>query len=433
MPSDPDSNLQTDVLTIIAILLALTAVLAATQIGLLTMGRARARELDDDGSRAGRLALRLLNDRARTLVTVLLCITSLLFTAEALATCATLHWRWGIVFPLIVVPLVVVLFATVVPILYASQEPEKVSLQTAPLLYAIWIILAPVTACIDWTARRLVRSVGGGPHVDESTMTEDEIKTAIDEAEEVGLIEAQEREMLHGALEFSEKTVREVMVPRSEIVGVPATATLQEVMQIIAQEKHSRIPVYRATLDDICGVIYAKDILKHIRLRQMSLAAEQVARPPFSIPEMKRVDALFEELQQKHRLMAIVVGVDGGTAGLVTVEDLLEEIVGDILDEHDEAEQEWEQIDENTWLVDAGMCLRKVNRLLGIHLPGNGYQTLAGLILEHTGHLPSAGQEIAVGNARVVVDETDGQRIARARLVRTVEYHSDPDERESGK
>lgn len=405
-------------LLLIAVLLGLSGLFAASEVGLLTLGRLRARQLADEGSRPARVVLRLLDDPGRLLSTLLISITSLLYASETLITVTSLDRGWGFWVPVIVAPLFVIIFVEVTPVLYASRHPQRVSLTTAPLVRLAAFVLYPLVVVITRITHSIVHLVGGMPAAGEPSMTEEEIKTAIVVAEEQGLLDPEERDMLHGALEFTDKAVKQVMVPRLEIDAVPAQATLDEVMQVIFREKHSRVPVYRDTIDDIIGVIYAKDITPYLRRGERQVLAEQVARAPYFIPETKKVDDLLEELQQNRRLMAIVVGKDGGTAGLVTVEDLLEEIVGDILDEYDVGEQDWHKVAENVWDVNAHLSLRRINRILGLRLPEKGDETLAGLILEHTESLPAKGQSVTVRKVRMTVSEIQGQRIERVRVAR---------------
>ncbi|MBI3920276.1 MAG: HlyC/CorC family transporter [Armatimonadetes bacterium] len=417
MPSDPDPYSPVASLVLIAMLLGLSGMFAASEIGLLTLGKLRARHLADAGSRTARVALHLLENPGRVLSTILIGITTLLYTSETVTTVTCLDLGWGLWIPMFLMPLVVVTLAEVTPVLYASQNPERVALLTAPVIRLVSLLLFPIVFVITGVTDFLVKIVGGMPRPDEPTMTEEEIKTAIDVAEEEGLIQPEERQMLHGVLEFSDKTVREVMVPRVEIVSVASDATLGEAMEMIVREKHSRIPVYRETIDEIMGVIYSKDLLPHLRRGEREIPVEKVCRPPYFIPETKPVNSLLEELQRNHRLMAIVVGKDGGTAGLVTVEDLLEEIVGDILDEYDVAERELEQLSENEWLVDGRLTIRRTNWLLGIRLPEEQYETLAGLVLEQTKKMPSVGQSVTIGDVDITVAAMAGQRIEKVKIV----------------
>lgn len=304
----------------------------------------RAESAPPSGNR--RRARRVLNllERPDRLTLLFITVTSLsLWGAASLLTWQALAENW----PLWILPLALVgvLFvAEVLPLLIAARHAEFIALRGALLMEAGMTILSPLLWLVGNTGHGVARLLGVGDKV-TTHVTEGELRTALAAAEEEGVIESEERAMIEGAMDFREKLVREVMTPRLDIIGISAEATLPQALDIAMSEGHSRLPVYEGTLDRIVGVISAKDLIPHLQhhrnvgaLETTELTARAVVRPAFYVPENKRIASTLEELRHQRLLMAIVVDADGATAGLVTLEDLLEEIVGEIQDEYDTEE-----------------------------------------------------------------------------------------------
>ncbi|GBD09369.1 Magnesium and cobalt efflux protein CorC [Candidatus Thermoflexus japonica] len=252
------------------------------------------------------------------------------------------------------------------------------------------------------------------PVIDEA-----ELRTLVDAGEEGGAIEATEKEMIVSIFELHDTVVGEIMVPRPDMVAIPVTASLSEALNVILQAGYSRIPVYEGTIDHIVGVLYAKDLLRLLRdgIREASL--KELLRPPYFVPEGKRIVDLLREMQQRKVHMAIVVDEYGGVAGLVTIEDILEEIVGEIQDEFDRSEEPLVlPVDEHTYLFDGRVDLDEVQELLGVTLPAEGADTLAGYVYERLGHIPAAGETFMEEGLEFRVEEVLGRRIRKIRVRR---------------
>jgi Hemolysins and related proteins containing CBS domains len=240
----------------------------------------------------------------------------------------------------------------------------------------------------------------------------------VDAREEEGVIEEEEKEMIYSIFELGETMAREVMVPRIDIVAVDVQTPPEEVVRVIAETGHSRIPVYEGTVDAILGLVYAKDLLLHLQCDGSRRPLREMLRPAYFVPETKKVDDLLREMQQRRIHMAIVVDEYGGTAGLVTVEDILEEIVGEIQDEYDAEEPSFEQVGEGEYILDARMNLDDVNDLLGADLPTETADTLGGLIYDALGRVPVPGDQLEVGRWRIEVLTVSGRRIRKVRMTR---------------
>jgi CBS domain containing-hemolysin-like protein len=365
-------------------------------------------------SHASRL-LKLL-ERPERLTLGFIIVTSLsLWTASSLLTWQAVAQNW----PRPALPLVLlgVLFvAEVLPLLVAARNPEAIALRCVGIVEVSLKILSPLIWLLGGLGLGVARLFGVGPNATPQ-VTEGELRTALREAEGEGVIESEERAMLEGAMDFRDKTVREVMTPRIDVVGVPAMMPLPAVLDLAMREGHSRLPVYESTLDRILGIVVAKDLLPHLRHPNAAmLTAREVARPAYFVPERKRIAPTLEELRRQRTLMAVVVDADGGTAGLVTLEDLLEEIVGEIQDEYDQEEPALRVVttdnSASAIAVEAGITVREVRRFWQqnfaetLHLSDAGGRetdesmSMAALALQLFDGVPQPGDRVAAGVSR---------------------------------
>ncbi|HEX8463281.1 MAG TPA: hemolysin family protein, partial [Abditibacterium sp.] len=403
------------------------AIFTALEVALGTVSRARLRALtatsreesDEFSPAMTRRALAALAviDRPDRLALLFITVTSLcLWSAATFLTWAALAARW----PLFVLPLCLVglLFvAEVLPLQIAARHAENIALRGAPLVAVAQKVLAPILAVVGGLSYGVARLLGSGPDASPQ-VTEGELRTALAAAEEEGVIESEERALIEGAMDFRDKVVREVMTPRIDMVGVPADASLHQTLQIALREGHSRLPVFEGTLDNIVGILATKDLLPHLKSSLENgaagtITARQVTRPAYFVPETKKIASTLEELRRQRTLLAVVVDADGGTAGLVTLEDLLEELVGEIQDEYDLEEPALRLIEGEAaaLLCDASTPVRDFGRfwhqqfgfsatLRGSdNAPAESGQSLAALALELFEKVPQVGDSIAVGDA----------------------------------
>jgi CBS domain containing-hemolysin-like protein len=293
-----------------------------------------------------------------------------------------------------------------------SRYARSLAIPAAFTLLALRGLFAPLRRL---AARLSPRADGrAAPLVDEAGL-----RTLVDAGEEGGAIEATEKEMIVSIFELHDTVVGEIMVPRPDMVAIPVTASLSEALNVILQAGYSRIPVYEGTIDHIVGVLYAKDLLRLLRdgIREASL--RELLRPPYFVPEGKRIVGLLREMQQRRVHMAIVVDEYGGVAGLVTIEDILEEIVGEIQDEFDRSEEPLVlPLDERTYLFDGRVDLEEAERVLGVSLPSEGADTLAGYVYERLGRIPAAGEVFTDQGLEFRVEEVLGRRIRKLRVRR---------------
>jgi len=397
---------------VIALLLLTSGLFSAAEISLMALGRRRARRA---AGLAGKMVQKLLARPATTLGAILITITAVNYSAEAIAA----NWViTGLGLPvwvaIVAMSVLVLVFAEMVPISYAAANPEQVARAVmAPVWLATTVLSVPARA-IGFVAEVLAQLLGGGP-AKEAPITEGEIRAIVDLQAETGGLEQEEKVMIHQIFEFGDKAAREVMVPRTDMVAIPARATVAEAGRAATEHHISRLPVYGESLDDIIGMVHAKDVIPLLVRGEGESAVTQVMTEPLRVPETKKLSDLIIEFRRKRRTMAIVLDEYGGTAGLVTLEDLLEEVVGDIYDEYDVVRPAVQHIVGGAVLLDGRMSIGEVSEALGVELPEGDYDSLAGLLYAHLGVVPKPGDEVTLGGITLIVEELEGHRITRVR------------------
>jgi len=313
----------------------------------------------------------------------------------------------------------VMVFAVFVPEAVGSSHPMAIARAMATPLVVLMVMVMPLTRLLVTISRAISALFASSSKV--ATVTEEEIMTLVDAGLTEGTIEAEEQEMIYSVLQLNDTRASEVMIPRIDVVAMPLETSLEEARAMFIRSGHSRIPVYDETIDDIKGVLYAKDLLTHWHNGSSSNASvSSLMRAAYFVPETKPADELLRELQSRRVHMAIVVDEYGGTAGICTIENLIEEIIGDIRDEYDESEEaEYEQITETQYLVDAAMDIDDLNDLLDIDLPSDDSDTLGGFIYTHFGRVPQAGEEIIHDDEVLVhIQSVDGRRIKKVMVTK---------------
>ncbi|MEO7039668.1 MAG: hemolysin family protein [Candidatus Elarobacter sp.] len=408
-----------EILALIA-LVGAAAFFAASEAAIVSINRIRARALAEKSVRGAARLARLVENRNRTLTSVLIGSTFVLLAADSVATYLFIQWDvpHAAVWSTIVMTIVILVFGEILPKTVAVGTGDRTALRLAPLLGAVTRLLTPLTTAFLFVTDGLVRVFGGTPHVGPY-VTEDDIKTLVNVGVEQNVLEEQERELIHSIIEFGDTIVREVMTPRTETVTVADSSSPRRALDLVIAEGYSKLPVYEETVDNVIGVVHDRELL--IALANGSIASttlRELMRPVTLVPENKRISELLREMQRGKYSLAIVLDEYGGTAGLVTMEDLLEEIVGEIRDEHDEGEEEAiRRVSDRESVVEAGTNIEDVNNALGIALPHEEFETIGGFTVGLFGRLPREGEEIEVGDGiRLRVDRTRGRRILAVRV-----------------
>jgi CBS domain containing-hemolysin-like protein len=300
----------------------------------------------------------------------------------------------------------------------AVHDPERTLIALYYPVRATAALLSPVVRLLNRIGGAAARAAGLGDVPEGPVYTEDDLHTHASAAHEVGLIQEDEQEMIDAVIDMDKTTAREIMVPRMDVTGLPADATVDRAVDLIRARGYSRIPVYEESIDNIIGVLYAKDLFRYLRAVQTDLQVRGLVRPAYFIPESKKTDELLRELQRQKVHIAIVADEYGGTAGIVTIEDLLEEIVGDIQDEYDREEAKIVPISDDEAIFDATVSIDDVNDALKLNLEGEDVDTIGGLLYERLGKVPALGDQTELDGVLLRVESTAGRRIRKVRVIR---------------
>jgi len=413
----------TDVWLLVAVgvFIALSGFLAMAETGLTRTNRVRVMALAEQHIRGAGLLQRLIEHPERTINPVLFMLLLCNLVAATLVGVVAGHLFGGLGVAVATAFEVVVIFvfAEAAPKTWAVQHPEKAALWSAPIVAALvripplrWLTQALIAISNFFTPGKGIKQ---GPYVSEQ-----ELLAMADAAAQDDVIEREERILIHSIIDFGDTVVREVMVPRPDMVVVESTAKISDVVEIAIQAGISRIPVYGQGIDDILGVVFIKDLLKAVRDGNTDDPVSAIMREAHFVPETKRVSELMREMQAEKFHMAIVVDEYGGTSGLVTLEDLIEELVGEIEDEYDVQEPVVERLPNGDVRVTARMAIDEVNELVGADLPEGDWDTLGGLVYSLLGHVPTEGEAVDCDGCRLVAERVQGRRILRVRISKAV-------------
>ena len=405
-------------------LLALSAFFSSVESALFSLSRSMLDKLQESEDPRARRVAKLMNDPRRLLATILTgntivntaaaAITALL--AVQVAPAVGIDHNLVVTIKIIVITIMILFFAEIIPKLFAIRNPENWAIRSSAGLRIFCVLLSPLAIPISRFTAYLAQFFGIEKH-SVLAMTEDEIRALIQVGHEHGALEIEERKMIHSIFEFGDTIVREVMVPRIDMVTVEKNDSYDDILQTIFDNGHSRIPVYEDKVDNIVGMIYAKDLLQ-VAHAPKELDIMKLLRPAYFVPEEKKIDDLLREFQSEKIHIAIAVDEYGGTAGLVTMEDIIEEIVGEIQDEYDSEQPMIRKIDENTISANGRISIGDLNEEIDRELipESEAYDTLAGFVFSQLGEVPHKGQDFEFEDYKFVVEEVLGKRISRIRL-----------------
>lgn len=409
------------------VLTAAAAFFAASEAAIVSVSKIKIRGLAERQVKNADRVAKLLEDRNRTLTSILIASTFVLLAADSVATYLFIlaDVPNAAVWSTITMTVLILVFGEIIPKTVAVGNSDVWAMRIAgPLSLATWV-LTPLTWTFLKASSGLVRLFGGKPHVGPY-VTEEDIKTLVNVGVEQNVLEEEERELIHSIIEFGDTIVREVMTPRPDMVAVAVSSSPRRALDLVIAEGYSKLPIYDETVDNVIGVVHDRELL--IALSNGAIAnvsLRSLMRAVTHVPENKRISELLREMQRNKFSLAIVLDEYGGTAGLVTMEDLLEEIVGEIRDEHDEGEEEAiRRIAEDESIVEAGTNIEDVNAELGIELPHEEFETIGGYTVGLFGRLPREGEEIeAGGGVKLRVDRTRGRRILAVRVLTNGRAH----------
>ena len=430
---------------VLAILILINAFFAATEIAFISLNDAKIEKQAKEGNKKAKQIKKMLREPSKFLATIQIGIILAGFLSSAFAADAFADdlapmlqnliplgltaWRnISIILITIILSYFSLIFGELVPKRLAMRNSEKIAFGTIGIIRTISIITAPFVKLLTASTNG-VSKLFGISGTDEETVTEEEIRMMVDVGEEKGSIKEEERELINNVFEFNDKVVSEIMIHRKDIYAIDINSDIDNILKELDEYKYSRIPVYEENIDNIVGMLFIKDLLANVNKKEKVKIAK-IIREPYFVSENKPIDELFRDLQKNKHQLAIVLDEYGGTAGLVTMEDIIEELVGNIFDEYDEEEKEFEKIDDNTFLISGSVSIHDLRKILGVEIPEGEYDTLSGYLIELLGRIPSDDEKPVIETKRVTykIEDYEEKRILWVKACRNNVEEDNDDE-----
>ena len=451
---DPGPNTATSLILKIVLLLVLiliNAFFAMSEIAIISLNDAKLEKQAQEGNKKAKKLLKLTSNPSKFLSTIQIGVTLAGFLSSASASQSFVEMLSGALssvadainipmsvvegFSLVVITLITSYFSLVlgelVPKRVAMYNPEKISFRIAGILTFVAAVTKPFVKVLSLSVNAILRLIGIDPNSEPEEVTEEEIRMMVDVGGEKGVIEDTQKEMINNIFEFDDIDAGDIMTHRTDVSAVEINDPIQDVVEIAEKEGYSRIPVYEESLDKIIGIVYIKDLIGYIGSsvpKQENL--RKIMREPYFVPESMKCGMLFQEMTARRVQMAVVVDEYGGTAGIVTLEDLLESIVGNIQDEYDNEEEDFSVIDETTFTVDGTTPIDEVNEHVGVNLPEDEYDTIGGFVISLLGYLPNDGEmnELDYENLHFTILNLEDKRIGKLKVEILPEEDEDDDD-----
>ena len=435
-------------IVLLIILILLNAFFAASEIAFISLNDTKIDIEAKEGNKKPKKIKKMLENPSNFLSTIQIGITLAGFLSSAFASetfASKLAPVLNNVFPsigigawnnisIVIITLILsyftLIFGELVPKRVAMKYSEKISFATVGIIRAISIITSPFVKFLTLSTN-IVSKVFGVSSSEEETVTEEEIRMMVDVGKQKGTIDQAEGEMINNVFEFNDKAVSEIMVPRTKIFALDMNLSISKVIEEISEDfRYSRVPVYDETIDEIKGIVYVKDIL--ISTKNKNVKIKNLIKEAYYVPETKPVNELFSELRKNRKQIAIVVDEYGGTAGIVTMEDILEEIVGEIYDEYDVVEKNYEKIDENTYIINGSLSISDVEKILDVEIPEGDYDTISGYLIEELGRIPSEKEKPIVESKEVTykIEKIKDKRIVKIKACKNENLDTEKTEEE---
>lgn len=398
-------------------LLALSAFFSSSETAMMAVNKIRIRNLADAGLSSAQTLMKVLDNQPKMLSAILIGNNIVNISASSLATIVVTR-AFGDMYVGVgtgILTLLVLIFGEITPKTSATLYSETMALRFAKPIYMIMQVLTPVIFIVDKLSQGVLRLLHVDPNKKQDAITEDELRTIVEVSHEEGVIESDEKKMIYNVFDFGDSVAKDIMVPRIDMTFIDVDATFSEVIEVFREVKYTRYPVYEETTDNVIGIINIKDLL--LTENQKKFCIRDYLREPLYTYEFKKTAELMVELRKTQNNIAIVLDEYGATAGLITLEDMLEEIVGEIRDEYDEDEEDLiRRIGPREYVVEAAMKLDDLNDQLGLDLESEDYDSIGGFIIGLLDHLPEEGEEVTHRNLRLVVDQVDRNRIDKIHL-----------------
>jgi CBS domain containing-hemolysin-like protein len=404
---------------ILVVLLLLAGFFSISETALISVNKHRIRKMAMEENRSAKAAKKLIAKPNRMLSTILLGnnLNNILAAAIATNLAVIFFGAKGILIATVIVTAFILIFGEIAPKAYATKHPLKVSLLVSRPIEIMAQVLSPIIKVLTILTKQIIRVVGSGPDTTIPFVTEEEIKLMVEMGEEDGVIEKEARQMIEAVFEFDDMTAREIMVPRIDMDRVSSQDTVAQAVKTILATGHSRTPVFEENVDKIVGLLYTLDLLQCIEDGKKDTLVKDIMREAHYVPESKLLGELLKEMQEKKIQMAIVMGEYGGTAGLVTVEDILEEVVGEIMDVFDEDVRKLKELPDGSFIVDSRVDIDEINEVLDLKIPSTEFDSIGGLVFNRIGHVPVVGDRVHEDGVDLIVERMRERRITKVRVV----------------
>ena len=436
-------------LIVLVILIAINAFFASTEIAFISLNDAKIEKQCKEGNKKAKQIKKMLKEPSRFLATIQIGITLAGFLSSAFAADAFASELAPILdkllplgiavwtnISIIIITLILsyfsLVFGELVPKRVAMKNPEKIAFKSIGFVRFIYTFTAPFVKLLTWSTN-IVSKIFGVTGTEEEVVTEEEIRMMVDVGEEKGSIEEEEKELINNVFEFNDKVASEVMIHRKEIYAIDVKSNIEDILSDLKEYKYSRIPVYEENIDNIVGMLYIKDLLAYVYLKK-EVKIKKIMREVYFVSENKPINDLFRELQKNKHQIAVVLDEYGGTAGLITMEDIIEELVGNIFDEYDDVEPEYEKIDENTYRISGSVSIFELRKILGIEdIPEGDYDTLSGYLIELLGRIPLDNETPVIETSRVTykIEDYEDRRILWVKACKNNEIKAEEENEET--
>lgn len=404
-------------LIVLVALLALSSFFSASETALMSLSKIRIRNMVEENVPGSTKVQKLVENPNTMLSGILVGNNIVNIGASALATSLAIKnfGSTGVGLATGIMTILVLIFGEITPKSLAAQNSEKMALKVAPFITIIVAVLKPFNVVLIYLTNVIIKVLGGDVDARTPFITEAELKTMINVSHEEGMLESEEKEMIHNVFEFRESRVTEVMTPRTYMVAVSLDSSYDKIVEVFKTQQFSRVPVYDDGIDNVVGILYLKDLIFFDASKETFEITKYMREPYFTF-EFKLITELFSEMRDKSIQVAIVIDEYGGTAGMITLEDLVEEIVGDIRDESDELFNEIEVVEEDEYLVHGSAEIDLINEMLGVKIESEDFDTIGGFVTGLFGRLPETGEQIEFNNMKFVVEHVQKYRIEKLRI-----------------
>lgn len=404
-------------IVLLIILLVMSGFFSMSETALMALSKIRIRHMVEEGVKGAKLVEKLTEEPNKLLGAILIGNNIVNIGASALATSLALKafGESGVGIVTIIMTVLVLIFGEITPKSIAKQKSEKVALRVSKIINLTVKIFKPFIAIFTAISGIFIKLLGCNPKASEPFITEEELRTMVGVSEEEGVLEGVEKEMIFNVFDFVDAQVKDVMVQRVDVIAVDVNATYDEVLEVIKTEQFSRIPVYNQTIDDVVGILNVKDLIMAERNKEDFKVIDYMREPYYTF-EFKKIKELFSEMKKTRNHIAVVLDEYGGNVGIVTIEDLIEEVFGDIEDEYDDENNEIEVVKEDEYIVDGSARLDDISDLIGVNMESEEFDSVGGLIIGELGRFPEQDEEITSNNIRFVVEDIDKNRIKKVRI-----------------